>query len=358
VDNDAEGSLIQRWESGIRAQGSQYLVVADGDMGQGPASDGPRNGLLDWFERTLTVTTGLDVGRVPLHLETWSQAPDLDLDQWDDVVEAELATVDGVIQPADLLEGPPRRMRNLAHAGPGSYRLRVSVRGRDAASTGKGPELHRLQCWAAAAGDDAGPTPHKLTDEHGRRLRGEMSVAAPVLQPWELAGALAMHEFIIAVQAASPSEPTTTLVTTEVFTATRRKMFTQLSELRWLVGNGGHGTGGTGGSTVYNSPERSWTLFLDFVQTSATSPERCRWSTNWNRWDSVRSDFQPTGVGAGTLDLELSWSAPQTTATFTHTGVPVSCAASLAALWQYWLAKRKNQLGPNDCAWNPWTLIP
>jgi hypothetical protein len=56
--------------------------------------------LLDDNAEQLTVTTGLQYGRAAVILETWSTPPGMDLDEWDDVVEASVTTVRGEIRPA------------------------------------------------------------------------------------------------------------------------------------------------------------------------------------------------------------------------------------------------------------------
>jgi hypothetical protein len=63
------------------------------------------------------------------------------------VVEFSLHTEDARLHLVPLFEAP--RRPNLATAGPGNYRLRLSARDRDAAPGRSVKELHRLQVWAA-----------------------------------------------------------------------------------------------------------------------------------------------------------------------------------------------------------------
>jgi hypothetical protein len=249
-------------------------------------------------------------------------------------------------------------MLNLAHAGPGRYRLRVSVRGRDLASLQRGRELHRLQCWAAAPGQDAATVAYKLTDQVGRQVRGEPS-PLPDLQPWELAGARAMKEFVAAIAAASLDEPTTTLQVSEAFTATRARIFRKLT---WLpVGNGGSGGAEVGYEcerNFFNKPDHSWSLALWAFWQASGPPTTATWTTRWRQYSSLPSYREgPLLAGEGALELSLEWARPVTIATFTQTGVPVSCAPSLTGMWEYNLRRFKESLEGREYVWQPWTLL-
>jgi hypothetical protein len=357
AEEDSAG-LIRRWEQRIGADHSLYVVAVDQGLFGGEVDASATNGLLDLVEGRLVVKTGLDYGRVALRVETWRSAPDLDLDEWDDVVEVGLRTADGLIELAELLEGPPRGMPNLATGGAGNYRLRVSVRGRDDAFAGRGEELHRVQCWPAEPTGPADTLCHKLTDQLGRHARGE--VPPTPLRPWEVAAVVAMHEFVAAVSRATADEPTTTVTATAAFPFSRRKMFTQVTLLQFLVGSGGAGPayGDEGAALVCHGPDRAWTLFLVYSRTASASPAHSKWDVHWGRYESGLRDPWPLPWlgGQETLAFDLSWSRPQTTVTVTHTGVPLSCAHALTVLWDYWLAQLANRLGPNDCASQPWTL--
>jgi hypothetical protein len=354
--------LIRRIERKIGTDYLQYQVAVDGGDFNTSWVDEVRNGLLDDNAEQLTVTTGLQYGRVAVILETWSTPPALELDEWDDVVEAGVRTVRGEIRLGELMSGPPRGMLNLAHAGPGAYRLRVSVRGRDLASAGKGKELHRLQCWPAAPGHDPATVVYKLTDQVGRQMRGEPA-PPPDLQPWELAGGHAVKDFVAAITSAPLDEPTTTIEISETFPATRARIFRRLSALP--VGNGGSGAVEVGHQFVryfFTKPDYSWDMRLSAYWRTSSPPTHATWAVQWHQYDHLDSLSRIAEghrlAGAGSLALSLAWDRPMTTATFTQTGVPISCAPSLTGTWQYNLRKYKEEIEGRPYTWEPWTLLP
>ena len=188
---------VDRSRTTVDVDYSQYHVLVDGiplyDLPEGEMA----TGLIDRLAEQLTVFTGRHHGRVTLQLETWAVEPDLDLDLWDDVVDTELVTTTGHISVDDLFGQSEQAHPNIAGFGPGTYRLRVSARGRDAAQRTRKAERHRLQCWPVPAPGAPLTRVLKLTDLVGRHMRGEDP--PPVLQPWEILGARAMHDFLAVI---------------------------------------------------------------------------------------------------------------------------------------------------------------
>ncbi|PMR62161.1 hypothetical protein C1A38_05360 [Verrucosispora sp. ts21] len=103
---------------------------------------------------------------------------------WNDVVEVSLSAPSGAVRAMALMADPPADLGPLTVAGPGSYRLRVHVRGRDAVpdeSVSAPVEDYLLVAW---------PAPHeperilRQTDAHGAEVRRvEAAVPSPPTPP-------------------------------------------------------------------------------------------------------------------------------------------------------------------------------
>jgi hypothetical protein len=78
----------------------------------------------------LFVATGIALGNVNVTVEALSQRPAAAADQWEHVVEASLTTTDRAELYVNGFDDANRINRNLATAGPGDYRIRISARGR------------------------------------------------------------------------------------------------------------------------------------------------------------------------------------------------------------------------------------
>ena len=144
----------QTVETEIYADHTQfYLVDPEADL-SGDVWDGAG------LERRLGVSHGVvavgTVGHtyVPVALELWTEEPPLDLGAWDHVVEATIETRSGLLalQSLDESEHAPLAVE------PGTFRVRSSVAGLDAADELDGGDRYRLQVWAAPA---AGPVVRK-----------------------------------------------------------------------------------------------------------------------------------------------------------------------------------------------------
>jgi hypothetical protein len=295
-------------------------------------------------------------GPLVVLLEAWASQPPLDLADWDDVAEAEVTSATGLVELAAPLEGPTPYTPNLVD-GPGTFRLRVSVRGREQAFSGSGPEVHRLQCWPAEDSHLAEPVCHQLIDSVGARLRGD--VAPPRAQPWQVAGAAAMREFFDAMTSTRPGYERDAVTVTASVAASRRRVFSTLSALKFLVGSGGAGAavGSQGDSTVYRSDGRQQSLLLTYTGGSFSTPTSLRWNTSWSlRRQGSEHDLPLTVPGQGRLDISLAWSPPKTAITVTQSDIPTACVPSLTALWMYWLALAEERLGSNTVMGNPWSM--
>ncbi|WP_424893570.1 hypothetical protein [Streptomyces sp. XH2] len=124
------------------------------------------------------VITGTDQGDIGIRVELWNGAPAVDDTAWEDIVE-DSYTATGTAHVVNV-EGGPAGLPDLAWSGPGTYRMRVSVRGRDLGADDDGTgteqagpapvEEHLIQVWPAPP---APPHALKLTDELGETWRRE-----------------------------------------------------------------------------------------------------------------------------------------------------------------------------------------
>jgi hypothetical protein len=121
------------------------------------------------------IYTGIDRGSVRVTTDVRSTAPEqIDPGPWDDIVEASVHARHGELRIHSLEYGPldqPPPLPLLSPHGPGSYRLRAHVRGRDlrydAVQTDP-TEDYLLTIWPAD------PAPHliiRATDRTGYGLR-------------------------------------------------------------------------------------------------------------------------------------------------------------------------------------------
>ncbi|RJQ76652.1 hypothetical protein D5S17_17465 [Pseudonocardiaceae bacterium YIM PH 21723] len=121
------------------------------------------NGLAMAQDGLVQVFTGRHTGMMRLRTEAHVRAPDTDLDRWEDVVEVSMYAPVGRVAPDSVDGGADEGFPVLTRQGPGHYRFRIHVRGRDA-----GVEHYLVQCWP----QEPGPvTELKLTDRYGAALR-------------------------------------------------------------------------------------------------------------------------------------------------------------------------------------------
>lgn len=130
------------------------------------------NGLVGANYGGAVVLTGINSGWVNVTVELLDAAPDsVDLDDWDEVVEVSVDSEDGELIVHGLAEDPPPEFPELAHAGPGLYRLRVHARGRDTLAHGNSEEPvedYKISVWPAP---EAAETVYKQSDDYGQEMR-------------------------------------------------------------------------------------------------------------------------------------------------------------------------------------------
>lgn len=157
----------------LDVQDGQYWI---GDAASNPVLPDPpggSTGLVGAGERGLAIVlTGTQFGHVRLRVQVADNPPELECAGWDDVAEVSLQAP-GRLTISSGGVGLDR-LSNLL-PGPGSFRLRVHARGRDAGAerdvvSGRPVEEHLIQVWPALPGPDV---THKATDGFGKALRGE-----------------------------------------------------------------------------------------------------------------------------------------------------------------------------------------
>ncbi len=162
----------------VDIQKAQYTLLGVDGV---PRSRPGVNGLFHLVEGDVMVLTGTEDGPVRLTVEIHSEAPPLELDGWDDVVEvSQRSSVErsatGEIAVAPLFDGPVEGLPALRLPDGSSIRIRIHARGRDEAAKHWGVEEpieeHLLQIWPAPEGDDIC---HRLTDTYGELSRMQWS---------------------------------------------------------------------------------------------------------------------------------------------------------------------------------------
>lgn len=149
--------LLGPWP--VRVDEGQFYLAPEGDFTDIPAKraehaldrayDG--DGLLGTAEDVACVLTGINSGAVLLSALLVDKDPGHDPGVWDDIATTELVSPRGDFRDSALMG--ERGDINLAHAGPGTYGLRLHARGRDADPDGVQDEdepiteRYLLQVW-------------------------------------------------------------------------------------------------------------------------------------------------------------------------------------------------------------------
>jgi hypothetical protein len=150
------------------------FIVGDGDDMPIATADFS-TGLAGAMHNCALICTGADRGPVTVTAEALDTAPDLaGVDDWDDVAEISLTAPVGRLAVHQLLYLPgetPPDLPVLSPAGPGTYRLRIHTRGRDAHHdqvVDTPTEEYHLVCWPAPP---TGALIIRATDRCGYGLR-------------------------------------------------------------------------------------------------------------------------------------------------------------------------------------------
>lgn len=161
---------LEAGEGTVHAEYHTFLLSDVGAfMTMRPAST---NGLVVTAPGVAFIQTGIHTGNVWIRGEVHHEAPTLDLESWDEVVEVSLeATTEGRVLVSGLGSDGPANVPVLSPEGLGHYRIRVHARGRDTAvdmTADEAFEHYLVQSWPAPPATEVA---HKHTDAYGTHLR-------------------------------------------------------------------------------------------------------------------------------------------------------------------------------------------
>ncbi|MGR4852106.1 hypothetical protein [Streptomyces sp. LARHCF252] len=89
------------------------------------------NGLVAPMDRGAFILTGINTGHVRVETRVLETAPDVEADDWEEVVEVSVHAPAGDLKVESLDLGPDTGVQSLSPSGPDWYRLRVHARGRE-----------------------------------------------------------------------------------------------------------------------------------------------------------------------------------------------------------------------------------
>jgi hypothetical protein len=201
----------------------------DGAGGEVALAESP-DGLVSVSEAGVAVVTGIAQGLVRVSVEVTDRGGGLnpqdrawlDPGPWDDIVEVPVEVPNGGLRVQGVLDAGAGGLPVLSQAGPGSYRLRVHVRGRDGhagpspgqGEVGGGPntavEEYLIVAWPCD------PRPRviiRATDRVGAAHRAAYVVShreefsfPPKSEPWSPAG---LPLTVIPIEHRTPVDPGT-----------------------------------------------------------------------------------------------------------------------------------------------------
>jgi hypothetical protein len=178
-----------------RLNGMGQFVLQDGDTSPPVETWDQSNGLAITASVGATILTGEAWGPITVAVDVRDAVPAEAADplafdtgqRWNDIVEISVVCEDGPLRVCGLDDGFVEGLPPLGPPGPGTYRVRVHVRGRDDPAMGDdgmpSPTDHfLLVAWPAPARP---PLLIRLTDRRGLSGRGAWLEAprAPALPP-------------------------------------------------------------------------------------------------------------------------------------------------------------------------------
>ena len=331
----------------VQADYSQFVLADSEDVDL--VVDAPKDDALVRFdEGSLYVTTGVQSGPVEVHAETLAFPPDVAGTEWDDVVELSL-TCRHALVVAELMGEARATVTTL----PGTYRLRVSARGRDAGQA-RGDagaraalvEHYMVEVW---------PTP-KLDPGVTLRSSSLQPVEPPPQQYLEPARAAAWRIAADIEQLAGAralSGDTATVTAEWLYRATRRKLFINFADLsRWTSGMCTRSAAKPSLGFYYvigNDPQARAKWIFDGLPTTADGtligvitaldpPGSVTTDVTWfrdSRWEVGGRGFlpRPTTMTTTLTQTKDAEGRAQTLVRMTHERVPVEWADDLATAW-------------------------
>jgi uncharacterized protein YndB with AHSA1/START domain len=335
---------------------SQYWICAD-DAVPDPEAAPPAIavGLATWQPDAVTVTAAHQDEAVDVEIVQLDRpAPDTVDDGWQDEVEFSLTTTTGEIRLLALTlmsKGP-----NLALAGPGSYRVRLSATDRDPINGKQPRERHRLQIWSAPPAE---PRPITMTSEFS--VAWSAPQPGPRVVDWaglaETVGTRLIVHWWDLTEPPEPPENNQIVSISEVLTGSPASVFNRFA----MTNPGGLARGGGGGNAKFvvgpfwaagqDSPSNEHISSLKMHVTLLEVTKFSRLRFTWGFIED-RKELTPTGPGepiqargvpprphplpADSIEIEMTFTKHPKgrLVTANITGVPTWLAADVTALWQ------------------------
>jgi hypothetical protein len=179
----ADGADAAPQRGTVRAWAHEFIVTEEASL----SLCGGSNGLVCAMERGARIFTGVYGGPVTCSVQLLAEPARppsaAEMKDWDDIVEISVLSTTGGLTLAAIEGEQPTGFPVLSFAGPGSYRLRVHVRGRDLDTDGvaedaweyddgvapEPTENYLLQVWPATPAPEVS---YQLRDAYGAWRRG------------------------------------------------------------------------------------------------------------------------------------------------------------------------------------------
>ncbi|WP_329560929.1 hypothetical protein OG711_26850 [Streptomyces uncialis] len=156
----------------VRVDYHQFLVLdEDGPVVDTDEVDASITGLVAVCDGQVEILTGIHSGSVHVTVSSHHHPPTHDPGPWEEISELSFPSPSGTLAVAALMHDLDEELPPLTTAGPGTYRLRVHVRGRDTAvdlTPDDVTEHYLIQCWPA---EPTPPTIVRTGDTYGAHQR-------------------------------------------------------------------------------------------------------------------------------------------------------------------------------------------
>ncbi|MFE2530724.1 hypothetical protein [Streptomyces sp. NPDC059371] len=144
---------IERGSGKVPVQYHQF-DISDEDGPTGPDLDRGHNSLVRVADGVTIVMTGIHTGDVDVTVPLHETEPTADSGDWQDIVEISAHSTSGALMVRGMMDDLDEELPVLSFHGPGDYRLRVHVCGRDTAvdmAPDEVTEWYLIQAWPAPA---------------------------------------------------------------------------------------------------------------------------------------------------------------------------------------------------------------
>ncbi|MEV6406607.1 hypothetical protein AB0M58_27310 [Streptomyces bobili] len=161
---------VDRGSGHVPVQYHQFNI-SDEDGPTGPDLVRGHNGLVQVTDGVTIVLTGIHTGDVDVTVTLHASEPVPGDGDWQDIVEISAHSASGDLMVRGLMDDLDEELPVLSFNGPGDYRLRIHVRGRDTAADlapDEVTEWYLIQAWPAPA---APVTALRHSDGYGMSVR-------------------------------------------------------------------------------------------------------------------------------------------------------------------------------------------